>query len=264
MNEQTWHFLPIEYTSHPFESFAYDDLLMHMVSEDHITKARTWVHDDFVILGLQDMRLPNLESGIKFLEDSGMSYIVRNSGGLGVVLDKDVLNLSIIVHKDKAPTIEVGYELMFNLMQEILPEVTVDAYEIVGSYCPGNFDLSIDGKKFAGISQRRIRDGVSVQIYLAVSGSGADRARIMQEFYKHSEAEHSAKFMYPSIDPNVMASLAELTGKPLTVEIVEGRIKDTLTKHYGTMHMLPPFSSDNEDYTKFLHNMKKRNARFDI
>ncbi|CAD2072019.1 biotin/lipoate A/B protein ligase family protein [Phocicoccus pinnipedialis] len=264
MNEQTWHFLPIEYTKHPFESFAYDDLLMHLVSEDHINKARTWVHDEFVILGLQDMRLPNLESGIKFLEDSGMNYIVRNSGGLGVVLDKGILNLSMIVHKDEASTIEIGYELMFNLMKDILPHETIDAYEIVGSYCPGNFDLSIGGKKFAGISQRRIRDGVSIQIYIAVMGSGADRARIMKEFYSHARAEESSKFMYPKIVPDVMASLSELTGEPFTVELIEGRIKDVLTKRYGGMSVLPPFDKTHEDYKKFLLNMKKRNARFDI
>jgi lipoate-protein ligase A len=39
------------------------------------------------------------------------------------------------------------------------------------SYCPGKFDLSIDGKKFAGISQRRVRGGIAVQIYLCVEGN---------------------------------------------------------------------------------------------
>ena len=33
--------------------------------------------------------------------------------------------------------------------------VDIDTKEIEHSYCPGRFDLSIDGKKFAGISQRR-------------------------------------------------------------------------------------------------------------
>ena len=57
-------------------------------------------------------------------------------------------------------------------------EVEIEAKEIVGSYCPGSYDLSIAGKKFAGISQRRIRNGVAVQIYLCVSGSGQERAQL--------------------------------------------------------------------------------------
>ena len=54
--------------------------------------------------------------------------------------------------------------------------IEIEAREIVGSYCPGSYDLSIKGKKFAGISQRRIRKGVAVQIYLCVNGSGSERA----------------------------------------------------------------------------------------
>ena len=63
-------------------------------------------------------------------------------------------------------------------------EVEIEAREIVGSYCPGSYDLSIDGKKFAGISQRRIRNGVAVQIYLCVNGSGEERAQLLRIFMK--------------------------------------------------------------------------------
>ena len=68
-------------------------------------------------------------------------------------------------------------------------EVEIEAREIVGSYCPGSYDLSIAGKKFAGISQRRIRNGVAVQIYLCVSGSGQERAQLIKDFYKRLSQE---------------------------------------------------------------------------
>ena len=50
---------------------------------------------------------------------------------------------------------------MVELIRRMLSmyEVDIEAYEIVGSYCPGSYDLSINGKKFAGISQRRLRGG---------------------------------------------------------------------------------------------------------
>ena len=67
----------------------------------------------------------------------------------------------------------------------------IEAREIVGSYCPGSYDLSIKGKKFAGISQRRIRKGVAVQIYLCVNGSGGragrDRLRNFMSIVKKAE-----------------------------------------------------------------------------
>ena len=44
--------------------------------------------------------------------------------------------------------------------------------------------LSIDGRKFAGISQRRLRQGIAVQVYLCIEGSGAERAELIRELYK--------------------------------------------------------------------------------
>lgn len=46
------------------------------------------------------------------------------------------------------------------------------------------YDLSINGKKFAGISQRRVRGGVAVQIYLCADKSGSERADLIRRFYQ--------------------------------------------------------------------------------
>ena len=60
----------------------------------------------------------------------------------------------------------------------------IEAYEIKGSYCPGSYDLSIGGRKFAGISQRRLRGGTAVQIYLCADKSGSERADLIRRFYQ--------------------------------------------------------------------------------
>ncbi|WP_420910192.1 lipoyl protein ligase domain-containing protein, partial [Lysinibacillus fusiformis] len=75
----------------------------------------------------------------------------------------------------------------------------IEAYEIVGSYYPGSYDLSLEGKKFAGISQRRLRQGVAVQIYLCIEGSGSQRAALMRDFYEVSLRQEETKFIYPQI-----------------------------------------------------------------
>ena len=81
------------------------------------------------------------------------------------------------MEKDKAPLIDEGYDLMLDLVDAALEGADVKAYEIHGSYCPGSYDLSIAGKKFAGVSQNALK-GVAIQIYLSVSGSGAGRAEV--------------------------------------------------------------------------------------
>lgn len=250
-------------TEHPFESFAFDDFLQHQISEDNVPKIRFWVHSPYIILGLQDARLPKLSYGLDYISDAGFDYIVRNSGGLGVVLDEGVLNISLILPKADFPYIEKGYDIMTELVTKMFPEGKIEAYEISASYCPGTYDLSIGGKKFAGISQRRIKDGVAVQIYLSVTGSGSERALMMQDFYRDAHAEESAKFTYPVINPEHMATLNELLGADFSIEEVEERALNVLRDMGAKMKDYPVLNDEQQaQYEQFLGNIKERNKKY--
>ncbi|MCU9613346.1 lipoate--protein ligase family protein [Caldibacillus lycopersici] len=207
---------------HPIQSFAMDDTLCEAIGTGQSPAvARTWVHYDSVILGIQDVRLPHLQDGIQWLGQQGYDYIVRTSGGLAVLVDEGVLNITLIFpENEKGIDINRGYEAMYQFVQMMFADLTnkIEAREIHGSYCPGSYDLSIDGKKFAGISQRRVKKGVAVQIYLCVSGSGSKRAEIIREFYQRALQKEPTKFEYPKVRPEVMASLSELTGVELTIQ----------------------------------------------
>lgn len=254
---ERWDYIPPDETPHPYQSFAMDDALQEVVSGDGSFKFRAWVHHPFIILGLHDARLPYLQDGLAHLSSTGYDYIVRNSGGLGVVLDDGVLNISMIMNKKHSPTIDAGYELMLDLIRHALDGADVEAYEIHGSYCPGSYDLSIDGKKFAGISQRRIKDGVAVQIYLCVTGSGAERAEVMRDFYAHAKKDAETKFDYPDINPQVMASLNERLDKSWTVD-------DLLEKFLNLLNINPetPYTLSREfdgRYKEYIRRMIRRN-----
>ncbi|WP_336822861.1 lipoate--protein ligase family protein [Sporosarcina sp. USHLN248] len=211
------------------ESFAMDDTLCHLVGQQmSVPTVRTWVHDNTVVLGIQDHRLPYIGEALPHLEESGYQFIVRNSGGLAVVLDEGVLNVSLVLsEREGSIDIPEGYETMLEFVRLLFPEVgdKIKAYEIVGSYCPGTYDLSIEGRKFAGISQRRLRQGVAVQVYLCVEGSGSERAELIRKLYNEGLRGEQTKFTYPTIKPEVMASLSELTGEHLTVNDIVIRIQ---------------------------------------
>lgn len=213
----------VDHTSglQPMQSFSFDDTFCHLTGQrDWNSVVRTWVHQHVIILGIHDSRLPHLKEGIDHLIDHGYGAIVRNSGGLGVVLDSGVLNISLIFKGSQQFSIDAGYELMYTLIETMFKDfgVIIEAKEIEHSYCPGSYDLSINNKKFAGISQRRVRGGVAVQIYLCIEGSGAARAQIMKEFYDIALQGEETKFKYPDIYPDHMASLSELLGQELIVE----------------------------------------------
>ncbi|QXE01187.1 lipoate--protein ligase family protein [Terribacillus sp. DMT04] len=212
-------------------SFAIDDALAISVGEElAVPTARLWIHDRTIMLGIPDSRLPYIEEGVAYLEEQGYKAVVRNSGGLAVLLDKGVVNLSFIFPDAKHIGIHDGYQAMVSFIQYIFQDLTnkIEAFEVEGSYCPGTYDLSIDGRKFAGISQRRVKDGSAVQIYLCVDGSGAGRAEVVRAFYERAKQHAETRFTFPEVVPETMASLEELLHVPITSEQVCKRIVDGL------------------------------------
>lgn len=210
-------------------SFAYDDTLCTLAGKKNQSALRFWVHNQTIVLGTQDTRLTYIQDAIAFLQKQHIDVVVRNSGGLAVYLDEGVLNISLIFPGDSTFSINEGYERMVSLIRHMFSHTQIDTGEIKGSYCPGSYDLSIDGKKFAGISQRRIRNGIAVQIYLCVSGSGSARAITVKEMYATAVQDSEPKFDYPRIEPAVMASLNELLNESYTVSQVIELAKKSAT-----------------------------------
>lgn len=251
--------------SSPLESFATDDTLCQLVGQlVSPPTIRTWVHNASVVLGIQDHRLPYVQQGMKLLEKRGYHPIVRNSGGLAVVLDEGILNISVVLSEQTtAIGINDGYDVMVALIKALFPEAAdkIEAYEIVGSYCPGSYDLSIEGKKFAGISQRRLRQGVAVQIYLCIEGSGAERAALIRDFYAESLQGEITKFTYPQILPDVMASLSELVDASLTVKDVVIRLQQMLHTMAEEVRLEPFHDEELPLYAFYLQRVLERNAK---
>lgn len=243
-------------------SFAIDDALALSVSDGYSAPAiRLWVHPDTIVLGIPDARLPYIDDGVQHLADAGYHVVVRNSGGLAVALDAGVLNISLVLPGVKHISIYDCYEAMVSFVQYMLCDLTdeVNAYEIVGSYCPGDYDLSINGKKFAGISQRRVKDGAAIQIYLDVEGNSKERAKLIKQFYMIGKKDAETNFHFPTVDPNVMASLSELLQTKLTVEAMKARVYQTLSDFSKNIIETNFSEAEHKTFEKRLGQMEKRN-----
>src|SRR5690606_4358177 len=136
-----------------------------------------WRHDKALVLGLRDRRLPRAKEAMSRFEQKAWSVMVRNSGGALVPLDAGVLNLTIInpnhpgavrVHED----FQQMADLIAGAVQLVQEHADVRTGEILGAYCPGDYDLSIDGVKFCGIAQRRRLGAYAVQAFFDVDGGG--------------------------------------------------------------------------------------------
>ncbi|RAR44287.1 lipoyl protein ligase domain-containing protein [Paenibacillus sp. MDMC362] len=195
--------------------FALDELLCKLTGDGGPAICHLWRHPRAFVMGVRDSRLPYAPQGEAMLRSLGYDTAVRHSGGAAVPLDAGVVNLSLILpfsSAGPAPDFHQDFEVMVELIREALRGTgqNVDTGEIAGAFCPGTFDLSIDGLKFCGIAQRRQRKAFIIQAFIIAEGSGSERARLVRSFYDIAAAGADPK-QYPLVEANSTASLEELT-----------------------------------------------------
>jgi len=171
-----------------------------------------WRHPKAFVLGLRDSRLPNIVKAVEWLQSLGYEVAVRNSGGAAVPLDLGVVNISLVM-PNVQPEINFCNDFghMVRLIRQSLISWTseVKVGEIKGGYCPGDFDMSIQGKKFCGMAERRQAKGFVVQAFINVEGMGSSYAGLVRAFY---EIATKNKSLHPSVDIELTETLSELIG----------------------------------------------------
>ncbi|MCC4371800.1 lipoate--protein ligase family protein [Limosilactobacillus reuteri] len=212
-------------------SFIYTNALLRSASELKFPLLHFWTLEDTVILGLKDQRLPHLSTALASLTHRGFHYFMRNSGGLAVVSDDGILNLSIFYPwhlEDHELTIDEAYQRMVNLIQAAFPSLEIATGEITHSYCPGSFDISVNGQKIGGISQRRNKVGVTVMLYLSVCGNQQDRGKLIRDFYDTGLQQDQNKWHFPDVWPGAMTTVSKVLNSQLSVQDAIQRIQSVV------------------------------------
>lgn len=170
--------------TNPSIAGAKGDVLLRTVDENTIILQMFRHHQKNINMGLDDTRAPFFHDGIDFYKANGYTVSTRNSGGRSVANDKGVLNFSLIMQNDK--TAAENYLTFYNFLKDALEPLglTFDVGEVKGAYCPGKFDISVNGKKVCGTAQRRIGNRILVGGYLSVNGDQLKRSQIIADFYK--------------------------------------------------------------------------------
>lgn len=211
-----------------FLPFAFTDIIAKISGETKQAYLHTWQTDPLVIFGMRDQQLPQFIKAAKYLNQQGYLTVIRNAGGLAVLSDPGILNVTLVFPKDGIGSIDAAYEVMFNLTQKAYPNVKVETKEIVDSYCPGNYDLSVKGQKIAGIAQRRVNQGIAVMMYLGLNGDQIKRGQLIQNFYEIAGIDAVPEKNFPHIRPDSMTTLEALNQTPYTPQEVINHLKETL------------------------------------
>ncbi|WP_060860997.1 lipoate--protein ligase family protein [Paenibacillus riograndensis] len=209
--------------------FAFEETLCRDVGTGLVPPSvHLWSHPGGVALGLRDSKLPRAAEAMAELEGKGYRTAVRHSGGAAVPLDAGVVNVSLLLHKSPG---KLDFHDDFRLLASLITEAVavshpqaaaqIQAGEVAGSYCPGDFDLAIGGRKFCGIAQRRQSSAYFVHAFVIVSGSGLERGQLIRGFYD-TAADGNDALAYPRVIPQTLAALGELGGPASAAVFAEG------------------------------------------
>lgn len=209
--------------------FAFEETLCRDVGAGLVPPSiHLWSHPGGVALGLRDSKLPRAAEAMAELEGKGYRTAVRHSGGAAVPLDAGVVNVSLLLRKSPG---KLDFHDDFRLLASLITEAVrvshpqaaaqIQAGEVAGSYCPGDFDLAIGGRKFCGIAQRRQSSAYFVHAFVIVSGSGLERGQLIRGFYD-TAADGADALAYPRVIPQTLAALGELGGPASTAAFAEG------------------------------------------
>lgn len=241
------------------QAFADTQAFLRLVGQTQKTLVHYWTTTPTIILGMRDRRLPHLTKGLAYLKEQGYAFMVRNSGGLAVVSDPGVLNISLVLPPGQPLSIAAAYQKMMDFLIPILPKTsqTWQAGEIAASYCPGDYDLSIAGQKIAGAAQRRSRGAIAIMLYLSVNGNQAKRGQLMQHFYELSGGQPPD---FPKIDPDVMATLNQFTAQTWTVNNLRTELNQKLAALGYQLN--PQFSSllQQPEFSAYQHQAQQHLA----
>lgn len=177
-----------------------------------------------ISIGYDDTKAPHFKEGVEHYRSKGLKVGIRGAGGRSVANDEGILNFSILF-KSQEPA-HAHYVFFHKFIQDALGPLGLEfgLGEVTGAYCPGTYDISLDGKKVAGTSSRQVRDNTLVGCYLGVNGDQYKRSKVISEFYEITKD-------VIRVDTNKLTTIQEQIDRPISVQ----EVKDLLISHFKTL-----------------------------
>lgn len=186
--------LPTRHT--PDQILAEEQRWLRDCARDGLARAHLWQAPQCLIVTRKDMRLPRYQAACEQLAGEGWPVHVRDSGGTAVPHGAGVLNLSLLLPRTTTDLAHY-YRLLGAPLLALLEEHGLEGnYDFVpGSFCDGQYNLVIGGRKITGTAQRWLAPGqdhqgaVLAQAMLLVAGDVDEGTRMASRFYELAGGE---------------------------------------------------------------------------
>jgi len=140
-------------------------------------------------VGCSDTRLRNFSDAADRLLAKGWPVVIRQGGGSACPVSKGTLQIALARIALPEVTIDAAYIELTSIIRSVLESygMKVEVREQPGAFCPGRYDVSVNGRKVAGLSQHWHRCNgrmiVTTAATLIVEEDTEEIARIVNLFY---------------------------------------------------------------------------------
>ncbi|MDX2127190.1 MAG: protein ligase [Aeromonas hydrophila] len=224
--------LPSSHT--PDQILAEEQHWLRECAHDGQPRAHLWQAPQCLIVTRKDTRLPRYQTACEQLAAEGWPVHVRDSGGTAVPHGAGILNLSLMLPRTTTDLAHY-YRLLGAPLLALLGEYGLaGSYDFVpGSFCDGQYNLVIGGRKVTGTAQRWLAPGqdhqgaVLAQAMLLVAGNVDEGTRMASRFYELAGGE--LRFL-PATSTTIAQAIAWQGSEGELVEKVREQLKQGLTE----------------------------------
>ncbi|EGX6952277.1 protein ligase [Aeromonas hydrophila] len=224
--------LPSSHT--PDQILAEEQRWLRECAHDRQPRAHLWQAPQCLIVTRKDTRLPRYQAACEQLAAEGWPVHVRDSGGTAVPHGAGILNLSLMLPRTTTDLAHY-YRLLGAPLLVLLGEYGLaGSYDFVpGSFCDGQYNLVIGGRKVTGTAQRWLAPGqdhhgaVLAQAMLLVAGNVDQGTRMASRFYELAGGE--LRFL-PATSTTIAQVIAWQGSEGELVERVQTRLTALLTQ----------------------------------
>lgn len=208
-----------------------------------------------ISIGFDDTKAPHFDDGVAHYKAQGYQVGIRGAGGRSVVNDEGVFNFSLLFKTDL--TSHEQYVFYYQFLQDALAPLNIhfELGLVEGAYCPGKYDISIEGRKVSGTASRSVLGNAVVGGFLAVNGDQQHRSEVISRFYEITDDVIRVR-------PETMITVEEAAGRFVSVD----EVKQLITHHFETIARdVEPFdtaSIDQEAINTSIERMSVYNRNY--
>ncbi|HTS41207.1 MAG TPA: hypothetical protein VMH84_11785 [Xanthobacteraceae bacterium] len=137
-----------------------------------------------------ETRLPRFDGAVAAMQAAGWPVLLRKSGGGACPLGPGTVQVSMIEAVSSDATMNAKYTALARLLQFTLStfQIVCQTGSVAGAFCPGKYDLSVQGKKIAGMSQHWFRNRCGVRCVITAASVNIEEtphvlADVVNRFY---------------------------------------------------------------------------------